>query len=212
VLDKSRIEAAESKRFGSFFIFLSSVDTEVWRDGMVLNLETTLEFASRTPKVLDALLRDLPDSLAKRTEGEGTWTAFDVVGHLIHGELTDWIPRTERLLEFGEAKAFDKFDRTAQERESKGKSLGQLLDEFAKLRSENIEKIRAMNLTSADLERKGKHPFLGTVTLENLLSTWATHDLTHLHQLSRILAHQYREQVGPWTVYMGVMQCNGHSS
>lgn len=179
---------------------------------MSLDLETTLQFASRTPKVLDALLRGLPDLLAKRTEGEGTWTAFDVVGHLIHGELTDWIPRTERLLEFGESKAFDKFDRTAQDRESKGKSLDQLLDEFAKLRAENIAKIRAMNLTAADMERRGMHPVLGRVTLGNLLSTWATHDLTHLHQLSRILAHQYREQVGPWTVYMGVMQCNGHSS
>jgi hypothetical protein len=175
-------------------------------------LRETLVLLSRTPKALDALLRDLPDALTMRTEGEGTWTAYDVVGHLIHGELTDWIPRTKRLLEFGESKAFDKFDRTAQERESQGKTLGQLLDEFAKLRAKNIEEISRMKLTAEDLGRKGMHPSLGTVTLGNLLSTWAAHDMTHLHQVSRILAHQYREQVGPWTVYLGVLQCNGHSS
>jgi len=175
-------------------------------------LRETLVLLSRTPKALDALLRDLPDALTMRTEGEGTWTAYDVVGHLIHGELTDWIPRTKRLLEFGESKAFDKFDRTAQERESRGKTLGQLLDEFAKLRAKNIEEISRMKLTAEDLGRKGMHPSLGTVTLGNLLSTWAAHDMTHLHQVSRILAHQYREQVGPWTVYLGVLQCNGHSS
>ena len=179
---------------------------------MDLGLGETLDFVSRTPKVLDALLRGLPDILAKRTEGEGTWTAYDVVGHLIHGERTDWIQRAERLLEFGESKAFDRFDRTAQERESKGKTLEQLLDEFAKLRAENVEKVRRMNLTNDDLNRRGLHPALGTVTLGNLLLTWAAHDMTHLHQLSRILAHQYRDLVGPWTVYMGVMQCNGHSS
>jgi len=116
------------------------------------------------------------------------------------------------LLEFGESKAFDKFDRTAQERESQGKTLGQLLDEFAKLRAKNIQEISGMKLKAEDLERKGMHPSLGTVTLGNLLSTWAAHDMTHLHQVSRILAHQYREQVGPWTVYLGVLQCNGHSS
>jgi DinB superfamily len=175
-------------------------------------LRETLVLLSRTPKALDALLRDLPDALTMRTEGEGTWTAYDVVGHLIHGELTDWIPRTKRLLEFGESKAFDKFDRTAQERESRGKTLGQLLDEFAKLRAKNIQEISGMKLKAEDLERKGMHPSLGTVTLGNLLSTWAAHDMTHLHQVSRILAHQYREQVGPWTVYLGVLQCNGHSS
>jgi hypothetical protein len=175
-------------------------------------LRETLVLLSRTPKALDALLRDLPDALTMRTEGEGTWTAYDVVGHLIHGELTDWIPRTKRLLEFGESKAFDKFDRTAQERESRGKTLGQLLDEFAKLRAKNIQEISGMKLTAEDLGRKGMHPSLGTVTLGNLLSTWAAHDMTHLHQVSRILAHQYREQVGPWTVYLGVLQCNGHSS
>ena len=179
---------------------------------MKQDLEVTLALLSRTPKALDALLRDLPETWTMRNEGEGTWTAFDVIGHLIHGELTDWIPRAKRLLEFGESKAFDKFDRTAQDRESRGKLLGELLDEFATLRARNIAEIRAMNLSAENLERKGLHPVLGTVTLGNLLATWAAHDLTHLHQMSRIMAYQYREQVGPWTVYLGVMQCNGHSS
>jgi hypothetical protein len=179
---------------------------------MKQNLEDTLALLGRTPKALDALLRDLPETWTKRSEGEGTWTAFDVVGHLVHGELTDWIPRARRVMESGESKAFDKFDRTAQDRESEGKTLGQLLDDFEKLRAENITKVRAMNLKASDLDRRGLHPSLGTVTLGNLLATWAAHDMTHLHQLSRIMAHQYREAVGPWTQYLGVLQCNGHSS
>jgi hypothetical protein len=179
---------------------------------MKQHLEDTLALLERTPKALDALLRDLPETWTKRNEGGESWTAFDVVGHLVHGELTDWLPRMRRILEFGESKAFDKFDRTAQERESRGKSLRQLLDEFAKLRAENIEKVRAMNLKSGDLDRRGLHPSLGQVTLGNLIATWAAHDMTHLHQLSRIMAYQYREAVGPWSVYLGVLQCNGHSS
>ena len=179
---------------------------------MSLKLEDTFALLSRTPKGLDALLRDLPESWTMRNEGEGTWTAFDVVGHLVHGELTDWVPRVQRVLEFGESKEFNKFDRTAQERESRGKSMGQLLDEFAKLRAENVEKVRAMNLKPEDMKRTGLHSVFGRVTLGNLLATWAAHDMTHLHQVSRIMAHQYREAVGPWIQYLGVLQCNGHSS
>lgn len=179
---------------------------------MSQNLEHTISLLARTPAVLDALLRDLPDAWTLRNEGDATWSAFDVVGHLIQGERTDWIPRAKRLLEFGETRAFEPFDRWGQVRESQGKSLGQLLDEFARLRSDNLRELRALNLKPEDLDKRGRHPALGVVTLSELLATWAAHDLTHLHQLSRIMAHQYRDAVGPWSVYLGVLQCAGHSS
>jgi hypothetical protein len=175
-------------------------------------LPHTISLLSRTPAALDALLRDLPEAWTLRNEGENSWSAFDVVGHLIHGERTDWIPRARIILQFGETKAFEPFDRWAQERESQGKSLGQLLDEFARLRSENLGELHALNLRQEDLERRGRHPALGPVTLSQLLATWATHDLTHIHQISRIMAHQYREAVGPWNAYLGVLQCAGHSA
>jgi len=176
------------------------------------NLENTIALLERTPGVLNALLRDLPDAWTQRNEGEKTWSAYDVVGHLIHGELTDWMPRAKMILQHGESRPFEPFDRFAQERNSKGKSLAQLLDEFARLRAESLTELRALNLQEQDLEQRGKHPALGPVTLSQLLATWAAHDLTHLHQLSRIMAHQYREAVGPWNAFLGVMQCNGHSS
>lgn len=175
-------------------------------------LQHTIALLSRTPATLDALLRDLPQEWIFHNEGENTFNAFDVIGHLIHGERTDWMVRAKRILEFGETRAFERFDRRAQERESRGKSLGQLLDEFSRLRSENLAALRALNLTDQDLTRRGLHPELGTVTLSQLLATWAAHDLTHLHQISRIMAHQYREAVGPWTAYLGVMKCAGHSA
>ena len=176
------------------------------------NLQHTISLLARTPATLDALLRDLPEEWTMRNEGGNTFNAFDVIGHLIQGERADWMPRAKRILQFGESRAFDRFDRRAQERESQGKSLPQLLDEFARLRAENLAELRALNVTDQDLNRRGLHPELGTVTLSQLLATWAAHDLTHLHQISRIMAHQYREAVGPWTAYLGVMQCMGHSA
>lgn len=176
------------------------------------NIQDTIALLSRTPAALDALLRGLPERWTLRNEGENTWTPFDVIGHLIHGERTDWIPRTRRILQFGESRPFEPFDRLAQNQESKGKLLGQLLDEFARLRGDNIRELRAMNLKPEDFEKRGMHPALGSVTLSELLATWATHDLTHLHQISRIMAHQYREAVGPWSRFLGVLQCGGHSS
>ena len=178
---------------------------------MTPSLDATLSLLARTPATLNALLRDLPNEWTFQNEGGDTWTAFDVVGHLIHGERTDWIPRAKRILEFGETKAFEPFDRLAQERESRGKKLPELLDEFARIRAQNLEELRAMNLSAIDLDKRGLHPALGVVTLSELLATWAVHDLTHLHQLSRILAHQYREAVGPWRRFLGVLQCEGHS-
>jgi hypothetical protein len=177
----------------------------------MLDIPQTMAVLARTPAVLDALLRDMPDVWTLANEGEHTWTPYDIVGHLAHGERTDWMPRAKRILEFGETRAFDPFDREAQFRESKGKSLGQLLDEFAQLRAENLKELRALNLKPEDLARRGRHPSLGTVTLSQLLATWAAHDLTHLHQLSRVMAHQYGDAVGPWSKYLGVLKCAGHS-
>jgi len=175
-------------------------------------LQDTLALLTSTPAALDALLRGLPETWTLCNEGEKTWSAFDIVGHLIHGERTDWMPRAKRILQFGEAKAFEPFDRHAQERESQGKSLPQLLDEFARLRAENLSQLRALNLKTEDFARRGLHPALGVVTLSQLLATWAAHDLTHLHQISRVMAHQYREAVGPFRAYLGVLQCAGHSA
>ena len=174
-------------------------------------MDDTISLLTRTPRALDALLRGLPESWTHRNEGDGTWSVFDVVGHLLHGEQTDWIPRTKIILEHGEGRPFDKFDRTAMMRESEGKSLPQLLDEFAAARGESLRQLQALNIKPADLERKGSHPALGVVTLGNLLATWTAHDLTHLHQITRIMAHQVRGDVGPWTKFLGVMQCAGHS-
>jgi hypothetical protein len=176
------------------------------------NLDHTIQLLARTPAGLDALLRDLPQTWTSRNEGEKTWSAFDVVGHLIHGERTDWMPRAKMILQFGETRAFDPFDRWGQVRESEGKSLAQLLDEFARLRRENLIELSALNLRPEDLVRRGRHPALGVVTLSELLATWAAHDLTHLHQISRVMAYQYREVVGPWSPYLGVLQCGGHSA
>jgi hypothetical protein len=176
------------------------------------NLPQTIALLTRTPATLNALLRNLPETWTFRNEGENTWSAFDVVGHLIHGERTDWMPRAKMVLQFGETKAFEPFDRLGHVRESRGKSLGQLLDEFARLRSENLDQLRTLNLRHEDLARRGRHPALGLVTLSELLATWAVHDLTHLHQISRIMARQYREAVGPWSAYLGVLQCSGHSA
>jgi DinB superfamily len=176
------------------------------------NLQHTISLLSRTPSALNALLRDLPEDWTFRNEGEKTWSAFDIVGHLVHGERTDWMARAKIILQFGESRPFDRFDRLAQERESQGKSLGQLLDEFARLRAENLDALRALNLRPADLERCGTHPALGVCTLSELLATWAVHDLTHLHQLSRVMAHQYQKTVGPWSVYLGVLHCSGHGA
>jgi len=179
---------------------------------MPFDLQQTIALLSRTPSSLNALLRDLPPSWINSNEGPKTWSPFDIVGHLIHGERTDWMPRARMILEHGESRTFDPFDRLAQERESQGKSLAELLDEFAHLRSANLNDLQAMKLQPSDFDRRGRHPALGEVTLSELLATWAVHDLTHLHQLSRVMAYQYREVVGPWSAYLGVLHCQGHSS
>ncbi|MGO8796580.1 MAG: DinB family protein [Candidatus Sulfotelmatobacter sp.] len=175
-------------------------------------LPQTISLLARTPMALNALLRDLPDAWTLRNEGDKTWSPFEVIGHLLQGERTDWMPRVRTILQHGDSQPFAPFDRWAQERESQGKSLDQLLDEFSALRSDNLRELRALNLTHDQLNQRGRHPALGVVTLSQLLATWAVHDLTHLHQISRTMAHQYRNAVGPWATYLGVLHCAGHSS
>jgi hypothetical protein len=175
-------------------------------------LDDTIALLSTTPSALNALLRNLPETWIHRREGADSWTAFEVVGHLIHGERTDWIPRARMILQYGDSRPFDAFDRGGHQQEIQGKSIGQLLDEFSRARSENLDGLKGLKLQPSDFTRRGMHPALGGVTMSQLLATWAAHDLTHLHQISRIMAYQYRDTVGPWSAYLGVMQCNGHSS
>jgi len=176
------------------------------------NLPDTLSLLERTPAVLNSLLRDLPESWTMQNEGGETWTAFDVVGHLIHCERADWMPRLRIILASGESRPFDPLDRLAQLRESQGKSFCQLLDEFADLGKANLSDLCTLNLQPEDLLRRGNHSSFGPVTLSQLLAAWAVHDLTHLHQLSRVMAYQYCDAVGPWTKFLGVMQCSGRSA
>jgi DinB family protein len=184
---------------------------------MEFRMTEAIAVLTRTPATLSALLRGLPDAWVHCNEGgskdgKDTWSALDIVGHLIVGERTDWMPRVRILLENGEARPFDPFDRFAQSKESRDTSLEQLLDDFARLRKENLAALQALNLQPEDFTRRGRHPALGVVTLSELLATWAVHDLTHVHQLSRVMAYRYRDAVGPWSAYLGVLQCNGHSA
>ena len=176
------------------------------------SLAEAITVLTRTPATLNALLRGLPNIWVGCNEGKDTWSAFDIVGHLIVGERTDRMVRVQIIMEKGEARPFDRFDRFAQVQESHDKSLEQLLDAFTRLREENLAALQALNLRHEDLTRQGKHPVLGVVTLSELLATWVVHDLTHLHQVSRVMAHQYRDAVGPWSVYLGVLKCAGHSA
>jgi uncharacterized damage-inducible protein DinB len=178
---------------------------------MEQSLTYTLALLERTPRTLNALLRDLPDEWTLSNEGEKTWSAFDIVGHLIHCERVDWMPRARIILEHGESKPFEPLDREAQRLGSEGKSLDELLDEFARLRAQNLNELRVLNLDEKSMLLHGQHPAFGAVTLSQLLAAWAVHDMTHLHQLARVLAHQYAVAVGPWTRYLGVLRCAGSS-
>jgi hypothetical protein len=176
------------------------------------SLDQTIALLTRTPAALDALLRDLPDAWTRANEGENTWSAYDVVGHLIHCDHTDWMARARILLEFGETRPFDPFDRWGHVKAVEGKSFGQLLDDLASVRAANLAELRGWNLTETDLAKRGRHPALGTVTLGELLATWAAHDLNHLHQMARVMAYQCREDVGPFRQYLGVMRCDAHGA
>ena len=168
-------------------------------------MEEGTPILARTPPTLDALLRGLPGGWVAAHEGGETWSPFDVIGHLIHGERTDWVPRVKIILEHGDARAFHKFDRFAQFALSEGRTLDSLLDEFAGLREANLGELARLRLTDADLDRRGRHPELGVVTLRQLLATWVAHDLDHVAQVSRVLARQYSDEVGPWRAYLRII-------
>jgi hypothetical protein len=169
------------------------------------SLPEALPLLRRTPAVLQTWLGDLPEPWTARNEGPETWSPYDIVGHLIHGERTDWIPRTELLLDHGESRPFVPFDRFAQFRDSRGKSLQELLEIFAELRAQNVARLEALSLSGDDFDRRGRHPELGSVTLGQLLATWVAHDLNHLAQIARVMARQYAESVGPWRAYLPIL-------
>lgn len=173
---------------------------------MEFQLEQATEILRRTPAALNALLRDLPDEWVIANEGPESWSPFDIVGHLIHGEEADWIPRARLILEHGESRPFEPFDRFAMFEKSRGKSLGDLLDRFERLRAESLKELGGMNLTPEALARRGAHPELGEVTLGQLLSTWVVHDLGHVGQVVRVMAKQYGEAVGAWRAYLSVLK------
>jgi len=183
---------------------------------MTHNLENTVALLERTPGALDLLLRGLPEAWTHHNEGEGTFTVVDVVGHLIYADKADWMPRARKILSQSttlasdEPPPFDPFDRWGHVEECRGRSLTELLDEFSSVRSTRLRELRALKLEPRQLALRGRHPALGPVTLSELLATWAVHDLTHLHQISRVMARQYEGNVGPFRAFLGVLKCDGH--
>ena len=172
---------------------------------MNFDVITGVQILERTPGTLRAMLEGLSPAWTDATEGPETWSPYIIVGHLIHGERTDWIPRAEIILNQGPERRFSPYDRFAQLRESRGKSLAELLDEFARLRIENLSTLRSWHLSDAQLALQGIHPEFGEVTLRELLATWVAHDLGHVAQAARVMAKQYRVAVGPWRAYLPVM-------
>jgi len=174
------------------------------RQGSFL-LPHAVALLGRTPAMLDAWLRPLPAAWITAREGSGTWSAFDVVGHLIHGERTDWVPRARLIMTAGDTRPFEPFDRFAQLEASRGQTVATLLDEFAALRQQSLEDLAALEIANVDLDRRGTHPDLGPVTLRQLLAAWVAHDCDHVAQIARVLAHQYSADVGPWRAYLRVI-------
>lgn len=172
---------------------------------MNFSLTTSIEILERTPQVLNTLLNGLSSDWIQNNEGEVTWSPFDVMGHLIHGEKTDWIVRTEVILSDASDKTFAPFDRFAQFEDSKGKTISQLLEEFESLRKQNLIALKAKNLTSDDFKKTGIHLVLGEVTLQQLLATWVAHDLGHIAQICRVMAKQYKGEVGPWHQFIPIL-------
>ncbi len=173
---------------------------------MKFRLEEAIPILRQTPKTLRSLLAGLPERWVESSGDPGFWHPYDVLGHLVHGERTDWIPRARIILEIGESQTFDSFDREAMFVESEGKSLGDLLDEFEQLREQNLVTLDSWQLSEEDLQKKGAHPELGPVTLGHLLATWTVHDLGHIIQISRGMAHKYTDEVGPWTRHLSVLE------
>ena len=172
---------------------------------MEFNIQSAVKVLERTPDVIETMLKNLPDEWIMLNEGGESWSAYNIVGHYIHGEKTDWIPRMEIILSDNTEKHFVPFNRFAQFTDSKGKSLDQLLDEFKKLRLQNLEQLKSVEFTDELLNRTGIHPKFGSVTLRQLLAAWVVHDLTHIYQISRVMAKQYEIEVGPWKEFLGVL-------
>jgi hypothetical protein len=173
------------------------------------SLNDLVAVLERTPASLTALLDGLPEAWATATEGDNTWSPYDVIGHLIYGEQANWIPRARHIL-VGETRPFDAFDRTAQFTQIRGKQLSELLSTFESLRRDNLATLLGMNLTCADLDRVGSHPELGNVTLAQLLATWTVHDLDHLGQIARTMAKVCASAVGPWSNYLSILKDRQH--
>lgn len=172
---------------------------------MDFDLTAGIAILERTPHTLRAMLAGLPPTWIDATEGPETWSPYDIMGHLVHGERADWITRAKIILAQGDDRRFEPFDRFAQLRESEGKSLDDLIDEFARLRAENLETLAGWGLTDDHLALEGEHPAFGPVTLRQLLSTWVAHDLGHVAQIARVMAKQYRDEIGPWRAYLPIM-------
>jgi len=172
---------------------------------MTFQLDEGVVALRRTPEIIRTLLTDVPSAWAEATEGPGTWSPFDVVGHLIHAERTDWMPRVDHMLRHGDAVPFPPFDREAMFEASRGKSLAELVDGFQAHRAESLRRLEALHLTPRDLERRGHHPEFGVVTLGQHLATWMVHDFSHINQIVRVLARQYTEAVGPWRAYLSIL-------
>jgi hypothetical protein len=173
---------------------------------MKFDLDKSLEILERTPLVLEAMLSGISKEWIENNEGGETWSPYDVVGHLIHGESTDWIQRMEIILSETGDKKFKVFDRFAQFHESKGKTMDDLLKEFKRVRAKNIATVRSWNLKEPDFSKTGIHPSFGEVTLSQLMSTWTAHDMGHLAQISRVIAKQYKDEVGPWVAYLRILK------
>jgi hypothetical protein len=172
---------------------------------MTFDLKNAIALLARTPKIMRAWLEGMPQDWLYVNEGDQSWSAFDIVGHFIHGERTDWIPRARIILSANEDKTFVSFDRFAQFEDSQGKTLTDLLDTFEELRRANLEELRDFGLEVEDYQKTGIHPELGLVNLGQLLATWVVHDLDHLAQIAQIMGRQYREDVGPWGEYLGIL-------
>jgi hypothetical protein len=173
---------------------------------MTFNLSKSIEVLSKTPATLNTMLHGLSDEWLYNNEGENTWSPYDIIGHLVHGEKTDWVVRAKIILSSAANKTFESFDRFAQINDSKGKSIQELLEEFSRLRSQNLQELETLHITESDFIKKGIHPELGEVSLQHLLATWTVHDLGHIAQIARVMAKQYATEVGPWQSYLGILK------
>ena len=172
---------------------------------MKFELTKALEILKRTPETLKSLLKGLSSDCVEKNEGDNTWSPYDVLGHLIEGEKTDWVVRIEIILSPNTNKGFTPFNMSAQFEDSKGKSMDDLIGEFVSLRAENVRKLKSLNISDSDFDKIGIHPEFGEVTLKELISTWVAHDLGHIAQISRVMAKQYKSEVGPWIKYLGIL-------